>query len=151
MSSLGGSGGILGRIVEGAQTALGRLAQFYRLPGFAAIEPPIVPDPARPVLRTPEEIAAALAAHQLAPPRSQQPRYNSFYICIATDLDTGVVLARIPHDIEHDANTPRSTIYSRARQNAMRRLPYYLPGEDVSQRNIGWTCRLVRRTQINIP
>lgn len=151
MSGLGGLGGLAGRIIEGAETALGRLAQFFRLPGYAVLEPPTAPDPARPRLTTPEQIAEALIAHQLAPPSQQRVRYNAFYICIATDADTAEVLARIPHDIEYDAGTARSTIYSRARSYAMRQLPRYLPGEDIAMRNVTWNCRLIRRTQIGTP
>lgn len=151
MSSLGGAGGLFSRITEGISTALGQLAQFFRLPGFAAVEPPGTPAPSRPQLTTPEQIVEQIAARQLVPPQQTRARYNAFYICIATDADTNETLARIPHDIEYDAGTARSTIYSRARSYAMRQLPRYLPGEDISQRNVRWTCRLVRTTQIYTP
>lgn len=155
MSSLGGSGGIFGRITEGAQTALGRLARFFRLPGFAAVEPPTQPAPARPRLDTPEQIAEALRQHQLAPPSTGRRRFNAFYVCVATDHDTEETLARIVHDIEYDEGTARSTIYSRARRFAMREIAnrtnpsdWFIPDLDPSQRRIDWSCRIIRTTEI---
>ena len=147
MPRLPGSG-IAGRIVEGAATALGQLAQWFRLGNRGAIEPPDVPDPYRPQLHTVQEIVAEIAARQLEAPTQERTRYSEFFICVATDSDSGEVLARIPHQIEYDEGTARSTRYSRARRYALARLPSYLPGEEVKARNIKWSCRVVRRTTI---
>lgn len=150
MSQLPGSG-IAGRILEGAATALGQLAQWFRLGNRGAIEPPDTPAPYRPKLDTVQEIVAEIVARQLVPPTQEKARYSEFFICIATDSDSGEVLARIPHTIEYDEGTARSTRYSRARRYALARLPSYLPGEDVEMRNIKWSCRVVRRTTIYTP
>lgn len=150
MSQLPGSG-IAGRILEGVSTALGQLAQWFRLGPRGAIEPPDTPAPARPQLHSVQEIVAEIAAHQLVPPAQEKTRYSEYYICVATDSDSGEVLARIPHQIEYDEGTARSTRYSRARRYALARLPSYLPGEDVAMRNIEWSCRMVRRTTIYTP
>lgn len=151
MSSVGGGGGLFRRIAEGAQSALGRLAQWFRLGPYGAVEPPETPQPARPELHSVPEIVQEIARRQLVPAAQEVPRYSEFYICIASDADTGEVLARIPHQVEYDEGVARSTRYSRARRYALGRLPSYLPGEDVAMRNISWKCRVVRRTTIFTP
>lgn len=157
MSGLGGRGGLAGRILEGAQTALGQLAQFFRLPGYAALEPPTTPQPGRPRLTTPEQIAQALIARQLAPPSTGRRRFNAFYVCVATAVGSDVVLARITHDIEYDEGTARQTIYSRARAYAQRQLAqrinpsdWFDPDIDPAEHTIKWSCRLIRTTEITI-
>lgn len=144
------TGGILGSILTGAQTVVSQLAQYFRLGQFGAVAPPETAQQARPQLTTPEEIVAAAAARHIAPQAGTAARESENYICIYTDRDTGEVLARIREPVEYDVGTARSTRYSRARRAASGRLAQYLPGEDLSLRNIDVTCRFVQGSRFPI-
>jgi hypothetical protein len=151
MSRLPSAGGVLGSIVEGAQTVLGRLAQWFRLGQFAPVQPPTVPQPGRTPLSTPEEIWREAQARHLTPPAGGPPMKTVTYWCIVTDPDTGETLARIPHPIDFPEGTPKSTLYSRARRYAVSQLPRYLPGRDLALNPVKMTCRMGREGVQDIP
>jgi hypothetical protein len=114
---------IIGTVLSGAQTILGRLAQWFRVGQFGAVQPPETPAPGRERLRTTEEIVAAISSAGLQPTAAQGTRYSYSYICEWHDAETGDRIGSARVQVEASADTPRSTVYSRARRSFATRLP----------------------------
>lgn len=137
-------------LTQGAETALGQLAAYYRLGQFGGLSAGQTAQPDRPRLTTPGEIVSALQALGLAPAEAAGTRFSERYITIVTNSATGQVLARIPFEVEYSEGTARSTRSSRARRFALREMPRYLAGEDVDPSLIKVTTRLIRASRIAI-
>lgn len=124
--------GIAGRIVEGAATILGQLAQFFRLGPRAAVQPPETAEPGRTRLQTPEEIVSTLSARHELPPAGSSPRISVSYIAVYTERHTGERLGINRIQIEADEGTPRTTIDSRARRQALAAVDVGSPPTSIS-------------------
>lgn len=77
------------RIITGAATVLGRLAQAFRTGIFGATQPPEQPEPARERLRTLEQVQEAVSASRLNPPASEGSVLSWKYACYWIDVETG--------------------------------------------------------------
>lgn len=131
-------------IASGIQAVATRLAQWFRLGQFGAVQPPEQAQPGRERLTTPEQIVQAAIERHLIPETRTNLRQSERYVCVFTNDDTGEVLMRLTETVESDVGTPRSTRYSTARRNMARRLDRYVPGQDQAFMNISVTCRRIR-------
>jgi hypothetical protein len=126
--------GTRGPITSGADTALGQLAEYYRLGDIGALQFGSAAQPGRERLTTPQEIIAALEARQLLPKTGGAARVSVSYIAEWTDVETGQVVGATRLQIESDQGTPRSTLDSRARREAALALPRYVSEEMIEDR-----------------
>lgn len=116
-------GGILGRVVTGAATILGRLAQWFGLGQHGAIQPPLVAQAGRPELETPEQVVAAIAEHRLTPTPAEGARVSRSYLCTWTEEETGNIVAKTRIQVEVPQGTAAIVATTAARQGARARLP----------------------------
>jgi uncharacterized protein YodC (DUF2158 family) len=110
-------------VISGARTILGRLAQWFRLGQIGAIQPPLVAEPGRERLETPEQVIEAVRARNLAPPPSVGNRVSWSYECTWYDKETGEKAGRRRIVVETDEGVPYQTAAAQARRDARDDLP----------------------------
>lgn len=140
--------GVAGRIVEGAATILGRLAQFFRMGPRAAVQPPDTAEPGRTRLETPQEIVQTLSARHELPQAGSSPRISASYIAVYTERHTGERLGIKRIQIEADEDTPRTTLDSRARRQALTAVDVGSPPTSISVFDWDVSVRRVATTLI---
>lgn len=128
--------GVVGRILSGASTLVGQLAQFFRLGRMGAVQPPEEAEPGRARLTTPQEVVSALSESRRLPTQQQGARVSASYIVTFIDRETGETHGVTRIQVEADEGTSRSTLDSRARRDAMLALPRYMSAEMILDRSV---------------
>jgi hypothetical protein len=106
----------MARVYTGLANILSRLARFFRLGQFGHAEPG-TQQPARPRLRTAEQIVAELRAELLLPTPAQGARWAWSYICVWYDTETNQRLGRaVAHVVYTDAGASYQLAAAEARR-----------------------------------
>lgn len=109
----------VGSILTGAATAIGRLAQFFRLGQFGAAQPG-TQQPARARLESVAEIITDLRASNLLPTAAEGARWSWSYLCVWVDATTGERVGRgVRQVVETAANASYQAASSAARQQTL--------------------------------
>lgn len=137
-------------IVAGIQTILGQLAQFFRLGPSGAIQPGEIAEAGRERLRTPQEIVSVLSQRHQLPTEDLGPRRSYSYIVVWYDVDNGERVGDVRIQVEAPPDAPRSTVYSRARREALLALETESPQPAVRQRVTRMSLRLIGTTDLPV-
>jgi len=130
----------LSGVVTGLSTILGRLAQFFRLGTFGAVQPGETAEPGRERLRTPAEITAAVTALGELPPAAEGARVSRSYLCTWTDEETGEHWQQRVQ-VETPEGVAAITATTAARQLARLHLPRCVQAGIASGRRLTMRCR----------
>lgn len=136
----------IGRIVTGAQTILGRLAQWFGLGQTGAIQAPLQPQPGRPELETPQQIVEAIAAERLTPTAAQGNRVSRSYLCTWTEVETGNVIGKSRIQVETSEGQAAIVATTAARRDAQTKLPGCVVSALGAGMHLRMTCRQLGRS-----
>lgn len=136
---------VVERVVTGAQTILGRLAQWFGLGQSGAIQAPLQPQPGRPELETPQQIIEAIAAERLTPPASHGNRVSRSYLCTWTEVETGNVIGKSRIQVETSEGQAAIVSTTAARRDAQAKLPGCVIAALGAGFNLRLTCRQLGR------
>lgn len=141
---------ILQSVVTGAQTILGRLAQWFGLGQAGSIQTPLQAQPGRPELTTPQQIVEAIAERRLTPTAVEGNRVSRSYLCEWYDLDDGTVYGKARVQAETAEGVAAVVATTKARQAATLKFHQYIGAEVPEGAHIGMRCRQLGRP-ITIP
>lgn len=139
---------ILQTVVTGAQTILGRLAQWFGLGQAGSIQPPLTAQPGRPELETPQQIVEAIAANRLLPTAAQGNRVSRSYLCTWVEVETGNVIGKSRIQVETAEGQAAIVATTAARQSARTRLPGCVVAALGAGMHLKMTCRQLGRSII---
>lgn len=136
---------IIQTVLTGAQTALGRLAQWFGLGQAGSIQPPLVPQPGRQELETPQEIVEAIARQRIQPSQAVGNLVSRSYLCVWTEAETGNVVGKSRTQVEVPEGTAAIVATTTARQYARVHLPACVAAALGAGMHVEMTCRQLGR------
>ena len=136
---------IIERVVTGAQTILGRLAQWFGLGQSGSIQQPLQPQPGRQELETPQQIIEAIAAERLTPTAQEGNRVSRSYLCTWTEVETGNVVGKSRIQVETSEGQAAIVATTKARQDAQSKLPGCVIAAIGAGMHLRMTCRQLGR------
>lgn len=106
-------------VTVGAETRIGRLAEFFRLGQLGAAQPG-TQQPARARLESVGEIISDLRATNMLPTAAEGARWSWSYLCLWVDTTTGRPVGRgVRQVVETAANASYQAASSAARQQTL--------------------------------